>query len=124
MAFPVLFVCICVLNNCHRVATQLQLNISYQMVMKGRSHWPSGLQRGSAAARVLRLLVRDPLGTQMFVSCECCVLSCRGLCDELIARQEESYRLWCVLVCNLEISKMRSPWPMLGRSATEKKIWL
>jgi hypothetical protein len=27
--FPVLFVCICVLNNCHRVATQLQLNISY-----------------------------------------------------------------------------------------------
>jgi hypothetical protein len=24
--FPVLFVCICVLNNCHRVATQLQLN--------------------------------------------------------------------------------------------------
>jgi hypothetical protein len=27
VAFPVLFVCICVLNNCHRVATQLQLNI-------------------------------------------------------------------------------------------------
>jgi hypothetical protein len=25
--FPVLFVCICVLNNCHRVATHLQLNI-------------------------------------------------------------------------------------------------
>jgi hypothetical protein len=29
VAYPVLFVCICVLNNCHRVATQLQLNISY-----------------------------------------------------------------------------------------------
>ena len=27
MTFPVLFVCICVLNNCHRVAIQLQLNI-------------------------------------------------------------------------------------------------
>jgi hypothetical protein len=27
--FSVLFVCTCVLNNCHRVATQLQLNISY-----------------------------------------------------------------------------------------------
>jgi hypothetical protein len=27
VTFPVLFVCICVLNNCHRVATQLQLNI-------------------------------------------------------------------------------------------------
>jgi hypothetical protein len=24
-------VCICVLNNCHRVATQLQLNISYHI---------------------------------------------------------------------------------------------
>ena len=28
-SFPVLFVCICVLNYCHRVATPLQLNISY-----------------------------------------------------------------------------------------------
>jgi hypothetical protein len=27
VTFPVLFVCIYVLNNCHRVATQLQLNI-------------------------------------------------------------------------------------------------
>jgi hypothetical protein len=27
VTFSVLFVCICVLNNCHRVATQLQLNI-------------------------------------------------------------------------------------------------
>jgi hypothetical protein len=27
--FPVLSLCICVLNNCHRVATQLQLNIIY-----------------------------------------------------------------------------------------------
>jgi hypothetical protein len=26
VTFSVLFVCICVLNNCHRVATQLQLN--------------------------------------------------------------------------------------------------
>jgi hypothetical protein len=34
--------------------------------------------------------------------CECCVLSGRGLCDELITRPEESYRLWCVFVCDLE----------------------
>ena len=38
----------------------------------------------------------------MFVYCGCCVLSCRGLCDELITRPEESYRLWCVVVCDLE----------------------
>jgi hypothetical protein len=32
----------------------------------------------------------------MSVSCGCCVLSGRGLCDGLITRPEESYRLWCV----------------------------
>jgi magnesium-transporting ATPase (P-type) len=29
VSFSVLFVCICVLYYCHRVATQLQLNVSY-----------------------------------------------------------------------------------------------
>jgi len=33
------------------------------------------------------------------------VLSGRGLCDELITRPEESYRLWRVVVCDLETSK-------------------
>jgi hypothetical protein len=32
----------------------------------------------------------------MSVSSECCVLSGRGLCEELVPRPEESYRLWCV----------------------------
>jgi len=49
-------------------------------------------------------------------------LSGRGLCDELITRPEESYRPWCVIVCDLETSRMRRPWPALGRSATEKKV--
>jgi len=56
----------------------------------------------------------------MFVCCKCCVLSGRGLCDELITRPEASYRLWCVVVCDLETSRMRRPWPVLGRSATKK----
>jgi len=38
----------------------------------------------------------------MDVCCGCCVWSGRGFCDELITRPEESYRLWCVVVCNLE----------------------
>jgi hypothetical protein len=38
----------------------------------------------------------------MFVCCERCVLSGRGLCDEVITCPEESYRLWCVVMCNLE----------------------
>jgi hypothetical protein len=48
------------------------------------------------------------------------VLSGMGLCDELITRPEESYRLWCVVVCDLGTSRMRRPWPALGRSATAK----
>jgi len=49
------------------------------------------------------------------------VLSGTGLCDELITRPEKSYRLWCVFVCDLETSRMRRPWPALGRSVTANK---
>jgi hypothetical protein len=38
------------------------------------------------------------------VSVVCCQ---RGLCDEPITRWEESYRLWCVLVCDFGTSRMR-----------------
>ena len=34
----------------------------------------------------------------MDVCRECCVLLGRGVCDQLISRPEESYRLWCVVV--------------------------
>ena len=46
------------------------------------------------------------LTTRPLVCCECCVLSGRGLCDEMITRPEESYRLWCVVVCDLETTKI------------------
>ena len=86
-----------------------------------RSQWPRGLRRRSSAARLLSSWVPIPPEAWMFVCCECCVLSGRGLCDELITRPEESYRLWRVVVCDLETSRLRRPWPALGRSATEKK---
>jgi len=38
------------------------------------------------------------------------VLSGRGLCDELVTRPEESYRLCCVVVCDLETSRMGAPY--------------
>jgi len=41
----------------------------------------------------------------MFVSCECCVLSGRGLCDGLIARPEECYWVWCVWVWSWILDK-------------------
>jgi hypothetical protein len=65
-----------------------------------RSQWPRG--RRSAAACLLRLWVHIPPGAWMFVSCESCVLSGTDLIDELITRPEESYRMWCVVVCDLE----------------------
>ena len=38
------------------------------------------------------------------------MFSGRGLCDELITRPEESYRLWCVVVCDLKTSRMGVPY--------------
>ena len=38
------------------------------------------------------------------------MLSGRGLCDELITRAEESYRLWCVVVYDLETSRIGAPY--------------
>jgi hypothetical protein len=51
----------------------------------------------------------------MFVCCECCVLSGRGLCDGLITRPENSYRLWRVVVWsrNLENEEAKARyWPV------------
>ena len=40
----------------------------------------------------------------MDVRCEWCVLSGRGLCDGLITRPEDSYRLRRVVMCDVETS--------------------
>jgi len=59
-----------------------------------------------------------------FVCCECCVLLGRGLCDELSIHPEESYRLWCIVVCDLE--KPRE-WgghdPSWVAAPQQKKVW-
>ena len=86
-----------------------------------RSQWPRLLRRRSTTARLLRSWVRIPPGAWKFVCCECCVLSGRGLCDELFTRPEESYRLWCVVVCDLETSWIRRLWPALDRGARGTK---
>jgi hypothetical protein len=56
----------------------------------------------------------------MSACCDCCVLSGRGLYVGLITRPEESYWLWCVVVCDLETSRMRRSWPTGG--ATKKNV--
>ena len=79
-----------------------------------RSQWPRGLRRRSAAARMLRLWDRIPPGAWIFVCCECCVLSGRGLCDGLNIRSEESYRMWRVVVGDQETSQARRLKPTRG----------
>jgi len=78
----------------------------------------------------------------MSVCCECCVLSGRGLCDGLVTRPEESYRMWwstaarvlellvrippgawmsvcceCYVCCQVEVSA--TSWPPVQRSPTD-----
>ena len=49
------------------------------------------------------------------------MLSGRGLCDELITRSEESYRLWCVVVCDLENLKNEEAMTRVGSQRHRKK---
>jgi len=51
-------------------------------------------------------------------------LSGRGLCDELITRPEESYRLCCVVVCDLETSRMGAPYIYdIGHLRVKNKLY-
>jgi len=59
----------------------------------------------------------------MSVCCVCCISSGHPL-DALITRLKESYRLWCVAVCDLETLRMRRPWPALGRSPTKNCLFV
>ena len=77
----------CKLDFCVTVHHQLGKIIQ----MNRRSQWPRGLRRRFTAARLLRSWVRIPPRAWMFVCCEYCVLSGRGLCDGMIIRSEESY---------------------------------
>ena len=54
---------------------------------------------------------------------ECFTLS-GSLCVGPITCTEESYRLWCVVECDLETSWMRRPWPTGGCCARNKQTRL
>jgi len=49
------------------------------------------------------------------------VLSGRGLCYELITRPEVYYRLWCVVVCDLENLKNEETMTRAGSQRHIKK---
>jgi len=59
----------------------------------------------------------------MSVCCECCVLSARGLCDKLITHPEESCRMWCVVVCDLDLLNVETlaHWGLSRQKQTNKQ---
>jgi hypothetical protein len=62
-----------------------------------RSQWPRGRRHGSAAAALWNCGFGSRRGINICVmlSVVCCQVSSIGLCDGLITRTEESYRMWC-----------------------------
>jgi len=103
---------------CHHVSTGLYrfLSITVPILV-------AVLRRRSAVACRLRLWVRIPPGAWMFVV-NVVWRQVEVLCDELITRPEESYRLQCVAVCDLETSWMRRPWPTGGDLSQNKQVLL
>ena len=67
-------------------------------------------------------IVGSNLAEGMNVCCERCLLLGIGLCFGPIAFPDESYQLCCVVVCDVETSRMRRPWPALGCSAIGEKL--
>jgi hypothetical protein len=92
--------------------------------IENSAFWPVPVAVQSAADRLMGLRLRIPPGALKSVCWEYCVLSGRGLCVELITSPEEPYRPWCAVVCDLETSRMRKPWPALGRNATGQFCFL
>jgi len=80
-----------------------------------RSRWPRGLRR--RFARLLRLWVRNPPGSRMFVCCECCVLSAdhssRGVLPNVMRR--------CVWFINLRNEEALAHWGLLRSSSSSSE---
>jgi hypothetical protein len=81
-----------------------------------QSQCPRGLRRGSLGRSLGGIEGSNPAGDMdvclLFVVC--CVLSRRGLGDDLITRPEESYRLGCVVECDQQTSNPMRLKPTTG----------
>jgi hypothetical protein len=85
---------------------------------KDRSQWPRGLRCGSETVRFLVLWVRIPPFAWASVSCECFVLSGRGLCVGLITDPESVLpNIVCLNECDPKASIARRPWFTRGETA-------
>jgi len=90
---------------------------------RDRSQWPRGLRRRSAAARPLRLWVRIPLGHGCLsvVSVLCCQVEVSATNWSLVQRSPTD--CGASLMCDLETSWIRRPWPNGGcRTKNKQKL--
>jgi len=101
-----IYVCVCVcvctrarpgaLAECQISIPNSEINRSIKFA--SCCQWPRSLRRVSATTRLVGLWVQIPPEAWIAVSCDCCVLSGRGIFDGPITRTEESYRVWYVWV--------------------------
>ena len=88
----------------------------------GRSQWPRGLRRRSAAARLLRLCVRIPSGAWMFVvSVVCCQVQVSVTGWSLVQRSPTDCGL--SLCVNYKCREWGGPGPLEECWAKKKKSW-
>jgi hypothetical protein len=83
------------------------LTLSRNYFTASQFQWPRRLKRGSAAVRLLVLRVWISPGVWMSVSCECCVLSGRGICFGSITGKEKCPTEYGVSEYDLETSTER-----------------
>jgi hypothetical protein len=102
---------------CHTFLKMLSSVIIVSKICNCRSQWPCGLRRGSTAARLLGLWVRIPPRAWISLSCECCVMSGRGLCDELVPRRGVLPSVVCLMCVIVKSRTMKRPRPPKGLSS-------
>jgi hypothetical protein len=89
---------------------------------RGRSQWPRGLRRRSAAERLAGIVSSNPTDGMDVCLLWVFVLSDRGLCDGPIPRPEESYRLRCVSQCDqVKINNLDTYCESVGEGRTTKR---
>jgi hypothetical protein len=88
------------------------------------SSTPKGLSQGCAFDRLLGSQVRIPPAAWMSVSCECCVLSGRGLCDRPIPRPEESTDCGVSLCLIQKPQERRGPGTRWAVAPERKTVYL
>jgi hypothetical protein len=84
------------------------------------SRWPRNLRRWSETTWFVGPRVQIPLRAWIFVPCLCCVVCGFATSWSLVQRSHIRCVFVCLIVCDLETSKIKRPRPEMGCCATEQ----